>query len=208
MMNPRIRQTIWLVLACLTLALVWLRLSDLAETADENRRAAESALQSVDILADQVEDLGAIPRVDPSDLPQPGTGPQGIPGLAGPAGPQGPTGPVGPVGPRGPIGNRGLQGLIGDEGPTGATGATGATGPQGERGATGPAGPMGEPGPAGEQGPAGPAGADGKDGTDGKDGQSALPFTFSFVVQTNPAQSTTYTVACQVDGCTVTTDQQ
>ena len=196
MMHPRIRRAIWLVLLGLSLTLVWIRLSALAETSDENRRAAESALESVAILADQVKDLGAIPRVDPSDLPQPSPGPQGIPGLTGPAGPQGPTGI------RGPVGNRGQSGPVG------------TTGPQGERGGTGPAGPMGEPGPQGEQGPAGPAGADGKDGAagtdgqDGKDGQSAFPFTFQFTVQTNPAQSTTYTVVCQVDGCTVTTDQQ
>ena len=199
MMHPRIRRAIWLVLLGLSLALFWIRLSDLAETSDENRRAAESALESVAILADQVKDLGAIPRVDPSDLPQPSPGPQGIPGLTGPAGPQGPTGSTGPVG------NRGQRGPVG------------ATGPQGERGGTGPAGPMGEPGPQGEQGPAGAAGADGKDGKDGapgadgqdgKDGQSAFPFTFSFVVENNPAQSTTYTVTCAADGCTVTTDQQ
>jgi hypothetical protein len=43
----------------------------------------------------------------------------------------------------------------------------------------------------------------GQDGKDGADGQSALPFTFTFTVQTNPSQSTTYTVTCTVDGCTV-----
>ena len=45
-------------------------------------------------------------------------------------------------------------------------------------------------------------GLDGKDGVDGKD---AFPFTFSFTVETNPSQSTTYTVTCAVDGCTVAT---
>ena len=104
-------------------------------------------------------------------------------------------------------------------------GDPGKNGQAGDPGATGSPGPA----PTSEQiaaavasycagghctGPAGPPGADGNDGTngtdgqDGKDGQSAFPFTFSFVVENNPAQSTTYTVVCQVDGCTVTTDQQ
>ena len=44
----------------------------------------------------------------------------------------------------------------------------------------------------------------GTDGQDGKDGASPFPFTFSWTVQNNPAQSTTYTVTCTTDGCTTT----
>lgn len=96
-------------------------------------------------------------------------------------------------------GPRGQQGQPGKS-ITGAPGSTGATGPQG-------------PGPTVAQMAAAVAdycaggrctGPAGSNGTDGKDGQSAFPFTFRFTVQTNPVQSTTYTVTCQVDGCTVT----
>lgn len=113
------------------------------------------------------------------------------PGPAGAVGQPGATGATGASGPRGP---RGPQGVRGEPG---ATGKAGAVGPQGP---SGPQGPKGEPGAAGQQGP---AGADGTDGQDGADGQSAFPFTFAFTVETNPAQSTTYTVTCRVDGCTV-----
>lgn len=58
------------------------------------------------------------------------------------------------------------------KGPTGATGSTGQTGQQGPTG------------------PTGPAGQDGKDGTNGTD---AVPFTFTFVVNSGiPGQETTY----------------
>jgi hypothetical protein len=133
-------------------------------------------------------------------VPTPSPGPAGEPGSVGPSGPPGPRGPAGPRGLLGTQGARGLQGIrgaLGEEGAEGATGATGAQGPKGETGATGVTGP---------QGPAGPAGADGTDGTngaDGKDGASPFPFTFRFTVQNNPAQSTTYTVTCTADGCTV-----
>jgi hypothetical protein len=94
----------------------------------------------------------------------------------------------------------------------GTNGKDGAAGVDGKDGATGPAGPAGKDGtdappPTQEQVDAavtaycdahdhcqGPAGAT---GPAGKDGQDAYPFTFTFVVQDNPVQSTTYT-------CTIT----
>ena len=134
-------------------------------------------------------------------VPTPEPGPAGEAGQVGPQGPAGPPGATGPTGSTGPRGHAGKAGVNGERGMTGAPGARGAIGlpgPQGERGEKGDAGP---------QGPAGPAGRDGQNGTDGqdgKDGQSAFPFQFSFTVQTTPAQSTTYTVTCTADGCTVT----
>ena len=123
-------------------------------------------------------------------VPTPEPGPAGDPGQVGAQGIAGPRGPVGSDGDRGPRGPRGAMGRPGVDGIDGQDGIDGAPGSKGDKG---------DPG---QQGPAG------TDGQDGKDGQSAFPFTFSFVVQTNPAQSTTYTVTCQVDGCAVTTDQQ
>jgi len=132
----------------------------------------------------------------PVPAPEPGEpGQAGPPGPSGPVGPQGPPGPQGLTGPQGARGKQGIRGALGEPGAEGATGATGAQGP------AGPQGPAGEQGP---QGPAGPAGADGQDGAKGATGEDAFPFTFSFTVQTTPAQSTTYTVTCTVDGCTVT----
>jgi len=135
----------------------------------------------------------------PVPTPEPGEpGQAGPPGPSGPVGPQGPPGPQGLTGPQGARGKQGIRGALGEPGAEGAAGATGATGAQG------PAGPQGPAGEQGPQGPAGPAGADGQDGAKGPTGEDAFPFTFSFTVPSNPAQSTTYTVNCTVDGCTVT----
>lgn len=130
-------------------------------------------------------------------VPTPEPGPAGDPGQVGPAGPAGPTGANGATGAqgvRGPIGARGLQGIRGLNGRDGAPGPEGPAGPQGEKGDKGEKGDTGEQGPAGPEGPPGPAGSDGQDGAD------AFPFTFSFTVQTNPAQSVTYT-------CTITSPE-
>lgn len=98
----------------------------------------------------------------------------------------GPMGPRGATGPAGPKGDTGAQGEQGERGLTGAPGPAGPTGAKGPKGDTGPAGADSTvPGPAGPAGPTGPAGKD------------AYPFTFTFTVQDNPVQSTTYT-------CTVT----
>lgn len=113
--------------------------------------------QDARALADQVEDLGAVPVVDP---PQPGDpGPQGDRGPAGPAGRDGrdgAPGSPGPTGPTGPTGNPGSAGV------SGADGAAGDPGPQGAAGEPGPTGPAGPPG---EQGPPGPTCPDGYSAT-------------------------------------------
>jgi hypothetical protein len=105
---------------------------------------------------------------------------------------------------------------VGHAGPAGRPGVAGAAGAPGSPGETGPApttaeiaaavtaycsggrctGPTGPAGSTGSTGPAGPA---------GRDGEDAVPFTFRFTVQDNPAHSTTYTVTCTADDCTVTT---
>jgi hypothetical protein len=172
-------------------------------------RTAESNAEAAEALAQQVRQLGEKPVVEPTAMPEPIPGP---PGAQGPQGLQGPPGDVGPIGDRGP---RGFMGLIGPRGPAGEmgpqgepgapgeTGAPGAPGPKGGQGDTGPQGPAGPPGPAGLPGERGPA------GSQGPPGQSAYPFTFTFTVQQNLAQSTTYTVECRAAGepCTVTSSE-
>lgn len=110
----------------------------------------------------------------------------------------------------GPIGPRGQRGAPGADGKDGADGqdseVPGPPGPASKvPGPQGPPGPPGTPGATGPAGPTGPTGPAGKDGSDGDDGDDALPFTFTFTVQTNPVQSTTYTVTCTAGGCTVDT---
>jgi hypothetical protein len=104
------------------------------------------------------------------------------------AGPAGATGAQGPAGDRGPEGRPGRPGKTGTDGQDGATGATGPAGADGPPGPVGPEGPRGEQGPQGEPGPA---------------GQDPWPFTFVFTVDTLTG-STTYTVGCFAEGCTVT----
>lgn len=145
-------------------------------------RTAESNAEAAAALARQVRALGEKPVIQPSTLPSPVPGPQGMPGVQGPVGPAGLLGPIGPAGPQG---IPGLMGPQGDPGPAGPVGAAGVPGPKGDPGDVGPAGPQG---PAGERGPQGPTGPAGED---------AFPFTFTFTVETTPATSTTYT-------CTIT----
>jgi hypothetical protein len=95
------------------------------------------------VLAQQVRDLGGIPKVSP----QPG--PAGSPGASG---------------------SPGAPGASGAPGRTGPSGKPGRTGASGSPGKTGPSGAPGNPGAVGPSGPPGPAGKDGKDGADGKDG--------------------------------------
>lgn len=125
----------------------------------------------------------------PVPTPEPGE-----PGQVGPQGPTGAPGATGATGPRGPQGVRG---------PAGARGLQGIPGLDGRDGAPGPAGPQGERGEKGEpgaQGPAGPEGPPGPAGTDGQDGADAYPFSFTFVLRFNPAQTYTCTVSFNADG--------
>jgi collagen triple helix repeat protein len=127
---------VWAVIAVLLVGINW-KISDLG-------RELRTAERDRAVLADQVRQLGGVPRV----------GPTGAQGPAGTPGPQGPPGPSGPPGATvtGPAGRTGPSGSPGPAvtGPAGPVGPKGDTGPQG---ATGEQGPRGEPGPEGSPGP-------------------------------------------------------
>ncbi len=179
----------WLLLAAL-FGLVGYGMAVLADRIDTQQAVNAAQDAALDEANRRLIEAGEQPVPTPEPGPAGDPGQVGAQGIAGPRGPVGSEGDPGPRGPRGAMGRPGVDGIDGQDGIDGAPGS------------------KGDKGDPGQQGPQGPAGADGADGKDGKDGQSAFPFTFTFVVQTNPAQSTTYTVTCQVDGCTVTTDQQ
>lgn len=155
-------------------------------------------------VAPPADEIAKNPSVVPGPKGAPGdTGPQGIPGLQGPMGIPGLQGEKGDKGDKGDtvVGPQGIQGIPGIQGPKGDAGANGLDG------AAGPAGPPG------------PAGADGQNATQsqvdsavnafcssandpcrstvpgptGPAGKNAYPFTFTFVIQNNPVQRTTYT---------------
>lgn len=194
--------TKWVAIV-LTFAVVGIALAVLAgrqadvsaeQSAERDRRVAlelDLAQQKAktQALAEQIRALGEKPVVSPGSPPEVIT----IPGITGPAGVPGADGRDGARGPRG---------FTGIDGPAGPRGATGAPGVNGIDGASGASGASGEPGPAGPEGPQGPPGPAGEPG---KDGADAYPFTFVFTVETSPVTTTTYTVVCAVDGCTVTT---
>jgi len=177
------------LLPVLGFAVFLLTIAALLWVASENdsleRRTDASDADRADLRADLEAQQDALDKANrrlikagekPVTEPTPEAGPQGIPGLQGPPGEDGEPGPPG------------RRGRAGEDGTDGATGTNGRNGQDGERG------PMGPPGPAG---------VDGTNGRDGEDGQSAFPFTFTFTVQQNPLQSTTYTVTCTVEACTV-----
>lgn len=110
-------------------------------------------------LSDQLEQLGEVPEVDPSEVVDGGNRVSLVPG---------PRGEMGPVGPRGRPGK--------DSDVPGPPGKDSTVpGPRGP--ASSVPGPQGPPGPAGADGEdstvPGPRGPAGKDGKDGKD--SAVP---------------------------------
>lgn len=101
----------------------------------DNLSAREAVLEDqIEMLAAQVESLGAEPIV----------GPAGEPGesIIGPPGPPGEPGES-IRGPRGSRGQRGRRGLGGESGPQGPSGESvqGSPGPMGPPGETGPRGP-------------------------------------------------------------------
>lgn len=108
-------------------------IADLRDRANANAVAAQQ-------LATQVEQLGAVPVVEP---PTPGE--PGQPGAQGEQGPPGRDGATGSVGPTGPTGSSGLDGSTGDPGPAGPQGEPGPAGVDGQPGAAGPAGANGQP---------------------------------------------------------------
>lgn len=142
-----------------------------------------TANQARDLLARQVQQLGAKPVAGPP-------GSRGKPGQSV-TGPRGPEGEPGSPGPSGSPGKDGKNGKNGDDGSKGTSGI-GTTGPSGAAGSDGAAGP---PGPQGEPGPAGPEGPAGKDGTDGKDGQPC-PDGYSFQAPADDPNA----LVCRRDG--------
>lgn len=112
----------------------------------QDLRAANEAR---DLLATQVEKLGAKPVAGPP-------GSRGEPGKSV-TGPKGEPGEPGSPGPSGSPGSDGKDGDDGEDGAVGSPGPSGSPGSDGAAGEAGPPGPQGDPGPAGPQGPAGPA---------------------------------------------------
>lgn len=171
------------------------RVGDLSEQAQENAEKAVAQAEALEKANRRLERLGKRPVQAPEDesdvelVPVPG--PQGEPGARGPRG----LSCIEQLSFQQCRGNEGTRGKRGKQGAPGEDSTV--PGPQGERGPRGAPGEDGPQGPAGERGPAGPP------GPQGERGESAYPFTFTFTVQQNPAQSTTYTVTCTPDGCTV-----
>ena len=114
--------------------------TELEGTVDDRQELIQELRRDVEVLATQVEGLGANPIVEPGDS-DPIRTVVGIPGERG---------------PQGPIGETGEPGESGGEGPAGQAGAQGAPG-ESVVGPEGPMGAMGPPGPPGETGPRGPA---------------------------------------------------
>jgi hypothetical protein len=105
---------------------------------------------------------------------------------------------------------RGPAGSDGTDGEDGALGAPGADGQDGADGRDAPPPTQTQVDQAvatycdARGGCRGPKGDRGEPGADGADGASAVPLTFSFTVQHNPVQSTTYTCVVTAPGQTVT----
>lgn len=120
--------------------------------------------QRIELLSQQVRDLGGTPVVGPKG--DPGTeGQRGADGSPGRDGRDGADGEDGSPGKDGDTGPAGTPGVDGDNGADGAKGADGAEGPAGD---TGPVGPTGPQGPQGEQG------AQGEKGDKGDMGESVM----------------------------------
>jgi hypothetical protein len=111
---------------------------------------------------------------------------------------------------RGPAGSDGQDGTDGEDGAPGAPGADGVDGQDGADGRDAPPPTQAQVDQAvatyceSRGGCRGPKGDPGAPGSDGEDGASAVPLTFSFTVQHNPVQSTTYTCVVTAPGQTVT----
>jgi hypothetical protein len=154
-------------------------------------RALDRANHARDLLAAQVQQLGASPVAGP-----PGSrgdvGPSGAPGLSGAPGPSGAPGSPGPSGAPGKDGRNGSSGPAGSPGPAGPSGVPGAAGSQGTAGPTGPAGPSG---PQGDPGPTGPQGEQGPRGEQGPTGPPPSGWTFEY-------KGTTYECTPDADGST------
>lgn len=137
-------------LAVLTVAFFSYRAASTDEIRSLGDRADDNAAVA-NRLADQVEQLGGTPVVEPPA--------QGEPGAKGDQGDQGSTGERGPKGDKGDPGGRGPAGT------NGSNGTNGTSGTNGQDGVTPPC--MAEPTQC--------RGADGEDGTDGQDGAQGPP---------------------------------
>jgi hypothetical protein len=154
--HPWWHTVLYVVMALIFGVFIFMILDNLTDRVNSAERTAAANANAVVALAEQVEDLGGTPVVEPDDVLQRGeTGAPGADGLPGIPG------PVGPAGKNGSDGQDGSDGLNGRDGTDGAQGVAGVAGAPGED-ATGI---------PGQTGPAGPAGQDGKDGADGKDGE-------------------------------------
>lgn len=115
-------------------------------------RQAESDSQ---VLAQQVRDMGGVPKVSPQPGP---TGAPGSPGVPGQPGRSGQAGSAGRPGQDGASGEPGKTGASGAPGAPGAPGAKGDVGPKGDKGDPGERGPKGDQGDPGPPGPTCPNG--------------------------------------------------
>lgn len=122
------RRLVWLFVAVALVGVAALAVAFVASRADiaELQERADTYAVVAQQLANQVEELGVDPVVEP---PQVGDrGPQGEAGPPGRDGGTGATGPAGPTGPTGPPGPQGEPGPAGADGQAGADGADGAAG--------------------------------------------------------------------------------
>ena len=133
------------LLATILLVLVFWLVLEIRDVHDRLRQAQRDS----QTLAQQVRDLGGVPKV----TPQPG--PSGAPGQPGRSG---------QPGSNGRAGQSGANGQPGKSGQSGAPGAVGASGPPGAKGDTGSKGDAGEQGPKGDQGDPGSPGPTCPDG--------------------------------------------
>lgn len=154
------------------IVLVWLRIDDADQRAEQLTVEANARGDAVSTLAGDVRVLRAqiTAKGGTPAAPDPARAVKDLPGRA-----KVPVPIPGPTGPRGARGEQGDQGEPGKPGATpdavpGPSGSKGDQGNQGEPGATvtGPPGPAGPPGADGEDGTNGRDGADGKDGEAGQ----------------------------------------
>lgn len=147
MVRHTLRRKNWplvaIVLTFVTMA--WYVSSQIRDLTDQLQQAEADRA----VLAQQVEQLGGVPRVAPPPGPQ---GEPGVPGASGEAGQPGPQGSAGPSG---------APGQVGEPGPSGPSGPPGLPGPSGSPGERGEQGPAGERGPQGERGEQGARGESG-----------------------------------------------
>jgi Collagen triple helix repeat (20 copies) len=140
-----------LLLAAVFIVLVGWLVVEIRDVHDRLRQAQQDSRT----LAQQVRDLGGVPKV----TPQPGpTGAAGSPGAPGQPGSSGSSGSNGRAGQNGASGKSGAAGASGAPGASGAAGVKGDTGPSGDKGDTGEQGPKGDQGDPGSPGPTCPDG--------------------------------------------------